>query len=88
MFTMYENKALVINDEKSFPLFVKDTVEIPRYSEQFVRMKLPRYLEPNNLPYLIQGHFDQSIHGIQVARAIAFLEKSALVRVANVTDEQ
>ena len=88
LFTTHENHALAIDDDKSHPLFVQDTVEIPRYTEQFVRMKLPRYLEPNDFPYLIQGHFDQSIQGIQVARAITFLEKPfTLVRVANASDQ-
>ena len=64
LFTSQENEALTIDDEKSYPLFVKDTVEIPHYSEQFVRMKLPRNLQPNDFPYLVQGHFDQSIKGI------------------------
>ena len=88
LFTSQDNEALTIDDEKSYPLFVKDTVEIPRYSEQFVRMKLPRNLKSNDFPYLVQGHFDQSITGIQVARAITFLTKSTtLVRVANVSDQ-
>ena len=88
LFTTHENHALAIDDDKSHPLFVQDTVEIPRYTEQFVRMKLHRYLEPNDFPYLIQGHFDQSIQGIQVARAITFLEKPfTLVRVANASDQ-
>ena len=76
LFTTHENHALAIDDDKSHPLFVQDTVEIPRYTEQFVRMKLPRCLEPNDFPYLIQGHFDQSIQGIQVARAITFFGKA------------
>ena len=88
LFTSQENEALTIDDEKSYPLFVKDTVKIPHYSEQFVRMKLPRNLKSNDFPYLVQGHFDQSIKGIQVARAITFLTKSTtLVRVANVSDQ-
>ena len=88
LFTTSDNLALTIDDDKSYPLFVKDTVEIPRYSEQFVRMKLSRSFEPNDFPYLIQGHFDQSINGIQVARAITFLNSSyTLVRVANVSDQ-
>ena len=87
LFTKDENFALTIDDDKSYPLFVKDTVEIPSYSEQFVRMKTPRYLQPNDFPYLIQGHFDQTVQGIQVARAITYLEKSTtLVRIANVLD--
>ena len=87
LFTTDEDYALAIDDEKSYPLFVKETVEIPSYSEQFVRMKTPRYLEPNDFPYLIQSHFDQTIHGIQVARAITFLRSSTtLVRVVNVID--
>ena len=49
-------------------------------------MKLPRYLSPAETPYYIQGHVDQSLSGIFVARAIAFLKGSyVLVRVANVT---
>ena len=88
LFTTHENHALVINNDKSHPVFVQDTVEIPRYTEQFVRIKLSRYLEPNDFSYLIQGHFDQSIQGIQVARAITFLEKPfTLVRVANASDQ-
>ena len=87
LFTTYENKALTIDDEISYPLFVKNTVEIPSYSEQFVRMKLPRYLEPNDFPYFVQGHSEQSIRGIQIARVILFLEKpSTLVRVFNASD--
>lgn len=87
LFTTSENNALAIDDDKSFPLFMQQTVEIPRYSEQFVRMKLPRYFEPNEFPYLIQGHCDQSIRDIQVARAIVFIDKSStLVRVINVSN--
>ena len=49
-------------------------------------MKLPRYLSPVETPYYIQGHIAQSLSGIFVARAIAFVKDSyVLVRVANVT---
>ena len=86
LFTNDEKNAFVIDEEKSHPLFVSETVEIPAFSELFVRMKLPRYLTPSTAPYFIQGHIDQSVSGLHVARAISFIAKPyILVRVANVT---
>ena len=86
LFATKESDAYVIDDDKTFPLFVSRSVEIPAFSEMFVRMKLPRYLTPAETPYFIQGHSDQSLTGIHVARAIAFFKNSdVLVRVANVT---
>ena len=81
-----EKDAFIISDDKSYPLFASESVEIPAFSEMFVRMKLPRYMSPSDAPYFVQGHVDQSLSGIQVARAIIFLTKPyVLVRVANVT---
>ena len=86
LFANEDSKAFTIDETKIHPLFVFETVEIPAFSELFVKMKLPRYLTPSTAPYYIQGHVDQSLTGIYVARAIAFMAKPyLLVRVANVS---
>ena len=81
-----EQDAFVIDEENNHPLFVFNSIDIPAFSEMFVRIKLPRYLIPSENPYFIQGHVDQSLTGIQVARTIAFIPKAyVLVRVTNIT---
>ena len=81
-----EEDAFIVDEETSHPLFVSQSVEVPAFSEMFVRMKLPRYMTPSDSPYFIQGHTEQALPGIQVARTISFVPKSyVLVRVANTT---
>ena len=86
LLTTEESEAFIIDEEKHFPLFMYENVEIPGFSEMFVKMKLPRNMLPSEVPYYVQGHIDQSLQGIYVARMVVFLSKAhVLVRVVNVT---
>lgn len=84
--TENESQAYIIDSDNSCSLFACTNTEVPPFSELFVKMKCPRNFTPTDKSYTIQGHPDQSLNGLHVARAITFLDNShVFVRVANVT---